>query len=87
MGDSTKVLNSPYKTIQAAINHFEQPISAEDYQRKIIIKVIDPGIYTESLIIPNRSITIYGPGVTINGNITREVSAVSKILLKLLNVL
>jgi hypothetical protein len=73
---STGAINAPFATIQAAINHFGQPTTAADYQRSILIIVLDSGTYTENLTIPAaRTITIRGTGLTINGSITRYVAA------------
>lgn len=66
-------VSSPFKTIQEAVNYFGIPISAADYQRRCCIYVLDSGTYTENLIIPHRNITIFGNGLKISGNITREI--------------
>lgn len=66
-------LGTPFKTIQEGINYFGLPINAADYQRRCKVVILDSGVYTENLIIPHRAITIEGNGVTISGNITREI--------------
>lgn len=66
--------DNPFSTIQAVLTYFGQPTSAADYQRRILIDIVEGGTYTENLTVPHRAITLRGQGITINGNITREIS-------------
>jgi hypothetical protein len=65
---------SPYQTIQEAINAIGPPTTAAEYQQNFIID-ITPGTYTEDLTVPYRAIMLRGMGVTIDGTITREIAA------------
>lgn len=67
-------LSKPYATIQQALTALGQPTSAADFQRNILIDIITSGTYTEDLTVPHRAITIRGRGITIDGNITRQIS-------------
>lgn len=90
-GSATK----PYATIQKALDIIGQPVNKADYMRHIEIHIADTnssnagtspqtwnGVYEENLIVPCRSITIYGKGVKIGdnsgsgfGNILKEYSS------------
>jgi len=66
-------LATPFVTIQAAIDVWGAPTDAAEYQMDLHI-FVEPGTYTENLLVPHRGLTIHGEGVVINGNITRQVS-------------
>ena len=69
----TGKIGQPFKTIQGALNYFNDPISSNDFSRPCVI-YISPGVYTENLIVPCRPIMLYGQGVIINGHIIQPIA-------------
>lgn len=65
-------MNTPFKTIQAALNSLTVPVNVADAERQFVINVAG-GTYTENLVVPNsRLIKLYAPqgGVMIDGSVT-----------------
>lgn len=71
-GDQVGTAESPYATIQQALDEIGQPASAAEYQMLCVVRVA-PATYTENLTVPHRAIVIEGYRVKISGNITREI--------------
>jgi len=68
----------PFATIQKALTTIGHATSLNDYLKKFVIHIAKDTHhasggteYTENLVVPNRIIDIVGPGVKINGTITR----------------